>query len=80
MTGLWRFLYKTLGIYDQYPENIPDKNIKLKTKMLQELKEIFEENHKFYYKLQYNSCVLQLQLTNKNMTFDDLIKKNIGLL
>jgi hypothetical protein len=78
--GVWRAIYYYCGIYEWYPEKISDKDIKLKTKMLEELKEIFEENHKFYYKLQYNSCVLQLQLTNKSMTFDDLIKKNILLL
>ena len=80
MTGWWRLLYKALGIYNYYPEHIPEQNIKRKQGMLQELKEIFERQKMYENKIKFDNVLLQLQLTNKTATFEQLIKKNICLL
>ena len=80
MTGWWRFFYKTFGLYDYYPENIQDKYIKKKSEMLKQLKELFEKHHKYENKIKFDNCILQLQLKNKSVTFNDLINKNILLL
>jgi len=80
MTGFWRTIYYYLGIYDYYPENIPKENIKRKEETIKELKKVFEKHHLYKNKIKFDEVLLQLILTNKSATFDDLIKKNIGLL
>ena len=40
--GLWRGVYKLLGIYNSYPETIPQDNINKKNMMIKELKTVFE--------------------------------------
>ena len=78
--GFWRMIYYALGVYDYYPENIPEKNIRKKQEMLKELKKVFERHYKYENKIKFDNCILQLQLTNKSSTFEKLINKNIGLL
>jgi hypothetical protein len=79
--GFWRGLYKALYIYDWYPEKIPEKNINLKNKMLEELKQVYESHFQYKNKLKYDMCILQLKLINsKNSTLKMLLNLNIKLI
>ena len=79
--GWWRSLYKALYIYEWYPEKIPEKNINLKNKMLEELKQVHESHFQYKNKLKYDMCVLELKLINsKKDTLKMLLNLNVKLI
>ena len=79
--GLWRGIYKLMGMYDNYPETIPQDNINKKNMMIKELKSVFERHHIYKNKILFDLCVLQLKLMNsKKNTLDMLVNLNIKLL
>ena len=79
--GFWRSIYKTLYIYDWYPEKIPQENINLKNKMLKELKKVHELHFQYRNKLKYDNVILQLKLINsKKDTLKILLNLNVKLI
>lgn len=79
--GLWRGVYKLLGIYNSYPETIPQDNINKKNMMIKELKTVFEKHHIYKNKINFDLCVLQLKMKHsKKNTLDMLVNLNIKLI
>ena len=79
--GWWRSLYKSLYIYDWYPEKIEQQEINNKNNMLIELKQLFEKHETYENKLKFDLVCLQLKMMySKKNTLKFLIEKNIKLL
>jgi hypothetical protein len=81
MPHIWRSIYKFCGVYDWYPEKIPEEQINLKNKMLEELKQVHESHFQYKNKLKYDNVIHQLKLINsKTNTLDMLVNLNIKLI
>ena len=81
MPGIWRLIYKTLYIYDWYPEKIEQQEINNKNNMLIELKQLFEKHETYENKLKFDLVCLQLKMMySKKNTLKMLINLNVKLL
>ena len=79
--GFWRSIYKSLYIYDWYPEKIEQQEINNKNNMLIELKQLFEKHETYENKLKFDLVCLQLKMMySKKNTLNILLNLNVKLL